>query len=76
MKLLLKKNGKSFNATKLMMLMGLGETNVQIFEIHMMMLEDEDYNHSIRNIIESQSVNAEYAVALTSKNFAHKEVKF
>ena len=59
-----------------MMLMGLGETNAQIFEIHMMMLEDEDYNHSIRNIIESQSVNAEYAVALTSKNFAQKKSNF
>lgn len=74
--IIIEKNGKTVNATKLMMLMGLGETNAQIFEIHMMMLEDEDYNHSIRNIIESQSVNAEYAVALTSKNFAQKEVKF
>lgn len=48
----------------------VGETNAQIFEIHMMMLEDEDYNESIENIIESQSVNAEYAVAVTSDNFA------
>ncbi|MBQ7900463.1 MAG: phosphoenolpyruvate--protein phosphotransferase [Clostridia bacterium] len=48
----------------------VGETNAQIFEIHMMMIEDDDYNDSIRNIIESQSVNAEYAVALTSHNFA------
>ncbi len=47
----------------------VGETNAQIFEIHMMMLEDEDYNESIKHIIETQSVNAEYAVALTSKNF-------
>lgn len=48
----------------------VGETNAQIFEIHMMMLEDEDYNESIRNIIESQMVNAEYAIAVTSDNFA------
>ncbi len=48
----------------------VGETNAQIFEIHIMMLEDEDYNESIENIIESQSVNAEYAVAVTSDNFA------
>lgn len=48
----------------------VGETNAQIFEIHMMMLEDDDYNESIRNIIETQSVTAEYAVALTSNNFA------
>ncbi|MBQ7384015.1 MAG: phosphoenolpyruvate--protein phosphotransferase [Clostridia bacterium] len=47
----------------------VGETNAQIFEIHMMMLEDDDYNDSIRHIIESQSVNAEYAISLTSKNF-------
>ena len=48
----------------------VGETNAQIFEIHMMMLEDEDYNESIRSIIESQSVNAEYAIHLTSNNFS------
>lgn len=48
----------------------VGETHAQIFEIHMMMLEDDDYNDSIRNIIETQSVNAEYAVAVTSDNFA------
>lgn len=48
----------------------VGETNAQIFEIHLMMLEDEDYNESIENIIDTQSVNAEYAVALTSDNFA------
>lgn len=48
----------------------IGETNAQIFEIHMMMLEDEDYNESIENIIDTQSVNAEYAVAVTADNFA------
>ena len=48
----------------------VGEANAQIFEIHMMMIEDDDYNDSIKNIIESQFVNAEYAVALPSKNFA------
>jgi phosphotransferase system enzyme I (PtsI) len=48
----------------------VGETNAQIFEIHMMMIEDDDYNESIVNIIENQLVNAEYAVALTSDNFA------
>lgn len=48
----------------------VGETNAQIFEIHMMMIEDEDYNESIINIIETQMVNAEYAVAVTSDNFA------
>ena len=51
-------------------LVEVGEANAQIFEIHMMMLEDEDYNDSIRNIIENQSVNAEYAIAVTSDNFA------
>ena len=48
----------------------VGETNAQIFEIHMMMIDDEDYNDSINNIIESQNVNAEYAVAVTADNFA------
>ncbi len=48
----------------------VGETNAQIFEIHMMLIEDEDYNESIDNIIENQMVNAEYAVAVTSDNFA------
>lgn len=48
----------------------VGETNAQIFEIHMMMIDDEDYNDSINNIIENQNVNAEYAVAVTADNFA------
>ena len=48
----------------------VGETNAQIFEIHMMMLEDDDYNESIRHIIETQSVNAEYAVHMTADNFS------
>ena len=48
----------------------VGETNAQIFEIHMMMIEDDDYNESIENIIDTQSVNAEYAVAVTADNFA------
>ena len=48
----------------------VGEANAQIFEIHMMMIDDDDYNDSIVNIIENQSVNAEYAVAVTADNFA------
>lgn len=48
----------------------VGETNAAIFEIHRMMLEDEDYNESVRNIIETRQVNAEYAVAVTADNFA------
>ena len=48
----------------------VGEANAQIFDIHMMMLDDDDYNDSINNIIETQSVNAEYAVAVTADNFA------
>jgi len=48
----------------------VGEANAAIFEIHQMMLDDDDYNDSINNIIDSQSVNAEYAVAVTSDNFA------
>lgn len=48
----------------------VGETHAQIFEVHMMMLEDDDYNESIQNIIRTQSVNAEYAVASTADIFA------
>ena len=48
----------------------VGETNAQIFEIHMMMIEDDDYNDFIKGIIDTQSVNAEYAVAVASDNFA------
>ena len=48
----------------------MGEANAQIFEIHMMMLDDDDYNESIVSIIETQSVNAEYAVSVTSDNFS------
>lgn len=48
----------------------VGEANAAIFEIHQMMLDDDDYNDSINNIIESQSVNAEYAIAITADNFA------
>lgn len=48
----------------------VGESNAQIFSIHQMMLEDMDYLDSVRNIISTQKVNAEYAVAVTSDNFA------
>lgn len=48
----------------------VGEANAQIFEIHMMMIEDEDYNDAIRDILESESVNAEYAVSKTAETFA------
>ncbi|MBQ8780619.1 MAG: phosphoenolpyruvate--protein phosphotransferase [Oscillospiraceae bacterium] len=48
----------------------VGETNAQIFEIHSMMIEDEDYNEAISEMITSRNVNAEYAVAATGDNFA------
>ena len=48
----------------------VGETPAQIFEIHMMMIEDDDYNESIESIIDTQQINAEYAVAVTADNFA------
>ena len=48
----------------------VGEASAAIFEVHQMMLEDEDYLDSIRNIIVAQSVNAEFAVATTGDNFA------
>ena len=48
----------------------VGEANAAIFEIHQMMLEDDDYLDAARNIIETQKVNAEYAVAVTGDNFS------
>lgn len=48
----------------------VGEANAAVFEVHMMMLEDDDYVSSIVNMIETQEVNAEYAVAVTGDNFA------
>lgn len=48
----------------------VGEANAMIFEIHQMMLEDLDYLESIENIIRTQEVNAEFAVATTADNFA------
>jgi len=47
----------------------VGEENADIFSVHMMMLEDEDYNDSVHNIISEQMTNAEYAVAATSDIF-------
>ena len=48
----------------------VGEASAAIFEVHQMMLEDEDYNESIENIITTELVNAEYAVASTGDNFS------
>ncbi len=48
----------------------VGEANAMIFEVHQMMLEDLDYQESIENIIKTQNVNAEFAVATTADNFA------
>ena len=48
----------------------LGEINAAILETHALMLEDRDYSDSVKNIIETQGVNAEYAVAATGDNFA------
>ncbi len=48
----------------------IGKSNAAIFEIHKMMLDDEDYKESIENIIRSEEVNCEYAVSVTADNFA------
>lgn len=48
----------------------VGEGSAAIFEVHQMMLDDLDYQESITNIIQTQSVNAEYAVAVTGDNFS------
>lgn len=48
----------------------VGEVNAAIFEVHKMMLDDLDYVESITNMIQSQNVNAEFAVATTGDNFS------
>lgn len=48
----------------------VGEVNAAIFEIHQMMLDDPDYLESVSNIIKTQEVNAEFAVASTGDNFS------
>lgn len=49
----------------------VGEANAAIFQMHQVMLQDEDYAESVRNIIFSQQVNAEYAIGITGDNFEH-----
>ncbi len=49
----------------------VGSDHAAIFEIHQMMLSDEDYLESIVHMIRGQNVNAEYAVAVTCKNFSN-----
>ncbi len=49
----------------------IGEASAAIFEVHGMMLEDEDYLNAIHSMIRTEQVNAEYAVAKTGDNFSH-----
>lgn len=51
-------------------LVEVGETSAAIFEVHQMMLEDEDYLDAINSMIRTEQVSAEYAVAMTGDNFA------
>ncbi|MCR4653683.1 MAG: phosphoenolpyruvate--protein phosphotransferase [Eubacterium sp.] len=48
----------------------VGEENAAIFEVHAMLLDDDDFNDSVHNMIETQKVNAEYAAAVTGENFS------
>ncbi len=49
----------------------VGEANAKIIQVHQMMLEDLDYLDSVKNVIVTQSVNAEYAVGVTGDNFSN-----
>lgn len=51
-------------------LVEVGEASAAIFEVHQMMLEDEDYLEAIGNMIRTEFVNADYAVAMTGDNFS------
>ena len=62
--------GEQLNALYEKALKEVGEQGAAIFEVHGMMLEDDDFNDSIKNMIEAQKVNAEYAVATTGDNFS------
>lgn len=53
----------------------VGEANAAIFEVHQMMLEDEDYVDAIQNMIRTEQVNADYAVAVTGDNFSEMFAK-
>ena len=48
----------------------VGEVNAAVFEVHAMMLEDDDFNDAVLNMIATQGINAEYAVAMTGDNFS------
>lgn len=48
----------------------VGQDHAEIFEVHAMMLADDDYNDSVHNMITSQKINAEFAVGKTGDNFA------
>ncbi len=48
----------------------VGEENAAIFEVHQMLLSDDDFNDSVINVIDTEGVNAEYAVARTGDNLA------
>lgn len=48
----------------------VGEDGAELFHVYAMMLEDDDYNNSVRNMIKEQSANAEYAVMQTGNHFS------
>ncbi len=48
----------------------VGESSAAIFEVHQMMLDDLDYQESVTNMIRTQGINAEYALAVTGDNFS------
>ncbi len=51
-------------------LKSVGEADAAIFEVHQMMMEDQDYTESVENIIRTQEINAEYAIGTTADNFS------
>lgn len=51
-------------------LRSVGEGNAELFNVYAMLLDDDDYNQSVQNIIKTQGMNAEYAVASTGNYYA------
>lgn len=65
----LEKTDKELEALYEKALKEVGESGAMIFDVHRIMLKDQDYTDSIKNIITGQGVNSEFAVAVTADNF-------
>lgn len=61
---------KELNKIYLKALKRVGEENSMIFQIHIMMLQDDDFFDAIQDCIKDEKVNAEYAVWKAAQQFS------